>query len=69
MFSNNYISWQELHLNVSYETTSLSDMQPILQKQPFAAVWKPAKKITFMQGYKKYLQLQEEQEVVQQIVG
>lgn len=47
----------------------LSDMQPILQKQPFAAVWKPAKKITFMQGYKKYLQLQEEQEVVQQIVG
>lgn len=27
------------------------------------------KKITFMQGYKKYLQLQEEQEVVQQIVG
>lgn len=55
---------------MSYETTSLSDMQPILQKQPFAAVWKPAKKkITFMQGYKKYLQLQEEQEVVQQIVG
>lgn len=44
-------------------------MQPILQKQPFAAVWKPAEKITFMQGYKKYLQLQEEQEVVQQIVG